>query len=79
MDAGRWLVYRFFALPHQQRVAVVRALGLVDPLDSTVPEIDHFRQCFHRAREKRLLARLWAEVEGLHADGDTANNPFSGV
>ncbi len=79
MEAGRRLVYRFFSLPHQQRMAIVRALGLVDPQDATASDIEKFRRCFRRAREKRALSALWSEVEALHPDGDTANNPFTGV
>lgn len=79
MDAGRWLVYRFFSLPHQQRLGVARALGLVDLADGPAPDLERFRRVFRRAREKRLLARLWSEVEALHPDGDPARNPYAGM
>jgi hypothetical protein len=80
MDAGRWLVYRFFSLPHQQRVEVARALGLLESEDATAgSDTETFHRVFRRAREKRQLARLWTAVETLHPDGDTAANPFAGA
>ncbi|MGH7263434.1 MAG: hypothetical protein ACREMB_01075 [Candidatus Rokuibacteriota bacterium] len=79
MDAARWLVYRYFGLPVQQRLAVARALGLVEPGDGSAPDLERFHRVFRRAREKRLLGRLWSEVEVLHPDGDTAENPFAGT
>jgi hypothetical protein len=76
LSSGHRLVYRFFSLPFSQRVAVVQSLGLVDPEDANEPELERFRRSFGRARERGVLAALWGQVEALHPDGDTSNNPF---
>jgi hypothetical protein len=79
VDPGRRLVYRFFGLPYQQRRAIVHALGLLEPADADAPEIERFRRCFRRARERGMMAALWAEVEALYPDGETDVNPFRTV
>jgi hypothetical protein len=79
MDAARRLVYRYFGLPFQQRLAVARALDLVEPGDQSAPDVERFRRVVLRARDKRLLGRLWSEVAVLHPDGETADNPFAGT
>jgi GTPase-associated adaptor domain len=76
VEPGRRLVYRFFSLPHQQRMAVIDALGLAEPDDGGVSDMERFRRFFRRAREQSLLAGVWREVEALHPDGDTTSNPF---
>jgi hypothetical protein len=76
LSSGHRLVYRFFSLPYSQRVAVVQGLGLLDPEDAGAPELERFRRCFQRARDRGALAALWGQVEALHPDGDTSNNPF---
>ena len=76
MDPGRRLVYRFFSLPHQQRLAVIDALGLAEPDDGGISDAERFRRFFRKAREGNLLAGVWREVESLHPDGDAAANPF---
>jgi GTPase-associated adaptor domain len=76
VDPGRRLVYRFFSLPHQQRLAVIEALGLTEHDDGGVPDMERFRRFFRRAREGNMLAGVWREIEALHPDGETASNPF---
>jgi hypothetical protein len=76
LSAGHRLVYRFFGLPYSQRVAVVQGLGLIDPEDAAAPELERFRRCFQRARDRGALAALWSQVEALHPDGDPSTNPF---
>ena len=76
LSSGHRLVYRFFSLPYSQRVAVVQGLGLVESEDGGVPELERFRRCFRRARDKGMLGALWGQVEALHPDGDTSQNPF---
>jgi len=78
VDPGRRLVYRFFSLPHQQRMVVIEAVGLAEPDDGDVSDMERFRRFFRRAREGNMLAGVWREVEALHPDGDTAANPFGG-
>jgi hypothetical protein len=79
MDAARRLVYRYFGLPFQQRLAVARVLELVEPGDQSAPDVERFRRVLVRARDRQLLRRLWSEVEALHPDGETADNPFAGT
>jgi GTPase-associated adaptor domain len=76
LSSGHRLVYRFFSLPYSQRVAVVQGLGLLEPEDTAAPELERFRRCFQRARDRGALAALWGQVEALHPDGDTSSNPF---
>ena len=76
MDPARRLVYRFFSLPHQQRMAVIDALGLTEPDDAGISDLERCRRFFRRARDEQRLAAVWREVEALHADGDVAHNPF---
>jgi hypothetical protein len=71
-------VYRFFGLSYEQRLAVLRGLGLIEP-GGGVPAPDALLGAFRRARAEGALAALWSAVEACHPDGDHAGNPFAGA
>jgi hypothetical protein len=76
MSPERELATRFLALPFLIRTRIVEELGLVEAGQKPA-DVDYFRRCFARARERRNgLAELWAKV-AAHTPGEMDQNPFS--
>jgi hypothetical protein len=74
-------VYRFFSLSYEQRMVLLRGLGLLEPGDGAADgaaDADVVLRAFRRARAEGGLAALWSAVEARHPDGDAARNPFGG-
>jgi predicted MPP superfamily phosphohydrolase len=78
MNPARRLTYRFLSLPYHIRIGIAYTLELLKDEDKGVSEAELFKRFFHRAKEKKILRRLWDEVERLHGNGRAYENPFSG-
>lgn len=78
MNRVRRIAYRFYTLPYNIRLRVAQDLDLVRDEDRDVPDTKLFDRYFKRAQEKRLLERLWGEVENAHHDNRFTENPFAG-
>ena len=76
MDPARTLAHRFLSLPFVGRMEVAQALKLLQNEDESLPETERSKRIFVRAKENRLLAQLWNEVEKRHGDGMHPTNPF---
>lgn len=72
-DPERRLVYRFFTLPFAEQLAVIVSMRLVVEDDHRLSYGDLGRAIIARAKERKLLARLWDEVERRHPN---PSNPF---
>jgi hypothetical protein len=77
-DAARTLTYRFLDLPHVTRIEIAQELRLYTNEDEGVRDPELLERIFHRAKEGKLLAKLWDLVEQEHGDGLYSTNPFKG-
>lgn len=77
MNPARALTYRFFDLPHIDRIDVARSLGLYRDEDEGLQDFELFGRIFDRAIAANVLAALWDAVERKHADGRYPSNPFA--
>lgn len=71
----RRLTYRFLTLPFRHQIAVANSLNVLTDEDRSLSDEALLRVLFRRASEQRLLGKLWAETEKLHAD-PADFNPF---
>jgi hypothetical protein len=81
LNAGEKLTSRYMSLPHSLQKQIARKLELLDDEDIDVSDTELYRRYFRRAKERKLLERLWNEVESIYAErGEeyTAENPFAG-
>lgn len=77
-DAARTLTYRFLDLPHVTRIEIAQELDLYKDEDEGVRDPELLERIFRRARDGKLLAKLWDRVEAHHADGRYDTNPYAG-
>lgn len=78
MNASRRLTYQFLSLPYQVRVQIAQELGLLEDEDRDASDLELVQRFFQRARQRKLLARLWEEVEGRYGSTEREANPFEG-
>lgn len=57
------LMYRFIALPHHTRIAIMKKFDLTAPDDLKLPDVELFTLCFERARKKGVLDAVWDAIE----------------
>jgi hypothetical protein len=77
VNPARRLTYRFMSLPYQMRLEVAQELKLIENEDSGLQDPQRYEAYFRRARERKLLAKLWEAVERAHGVEPT-ENPFAG-
>ncbi len=70
------LASRFLGLPFHRRMAVAVRLALLEQGEHSLPEDEVFRRVFRRARDQRLLRRLWDAIQNELAVKDDVPNPF---
>jgi GTPase-associated adaptor domain len=76
MNAETSLALHFFGLPCVQRHEAAAATGLTEAADEGATEQQRYSRYFKRVRQRNLLHRLWAEVDG-RTDGTRGHtNPF---
>jgi 3',5'-cyclic AMP phosphodiesterase CpdA len=81
LNAGEKLTSRYMSLPHSLQREIARKLELIEAEDKEASDTELYRRYFRRAKERKMLERLWNEVETVYADrGEeyTAENPFAG-
>ncbi len=66
-DPTRNLVFRFWALPSSQRREIATSLGLIDEVDTLLPEPERYRRALLRAKDRDLLHVVAQEVEKREA------------
>ncbi len=77
VNPARRLTYRFMSLPYQVRIEVAQGLRLIENEDSDLKDPQRYEAYFRRAKERKLLGRLWEEVERAHGV-EPLDNPFAG-
>lgn len=75
-DARRSLAFAFSSLPYQRRLAVARALDLLDPESRDLPDQQLFEVVLSRALRGDRLAELWVRVQ-RERGGEAGPNPFA--
>lgn len=75
-DPNRVLTYRFFSLPFHSKIAIAQELGILQDDDKGVVEAELVKRFLCRARQQKLLGKLWGKVEQSHNDGKHPENPF---
>lgn len=81
LNAGEKLTSRYLSLPHNLQMQIARKLGLSEGGDEALSDTELYRRYFKRAKDKKLLERLWSEVEDIYlrqAEDSTTENPFAG-
>jgi predicted phosphodiesterase len=81
LNAGEKLTSRYMSLPRRLRLAIATNLNLVDEADKEISDTELYRRYFRRAKERKILERLWKEVEAVYvAQGEppSRDNPFAG-
>lgn len=81
VKAGERLTSRYMSLPHSLQTQIARSLELYEEADRGAPDTELYRRYFLRAKERKLLERLWSEVESIYVErGEepATVNPFAG-
>lgn len=81
LNAGERLTSRYMGLPHNLQLQIARNLELLEDEDKGASDTELYRRYFRRAKDRRLLERLWKEVEGIYVgqgEEPAAENPFAG-
>jgi len=78
VNPARRLTYQFMCLPYHVRLEVAQKLSLIQDEDGDIEERQRNEVYFRRAKERRLLERLWEEVERKHGERPSGENPFVG-
>ena len=67
MNELRQQVYRFFDLPYVKKMEIVRKFGLLDDSELDLPEIERWKLCLARAKERGQWPDVYTEIQRLHA------------
>lgn len=77
MTPTKRLAARFLKLPYHKKIEIALALNLIDrEEDKGVNDKELFKRFFQRAKDRKLIPKLWEAVESHFADGEKSN-PFT--
>lgn len=81
LNAAEILTSRYLSLPRTVQRKIARKLDLIEDKDQELSEPELYKRYFHRAKERKLLERLWEEIGIIYVgltDEQTTENPFVG-
>lgn len=70
------LTYRFLDLSHVTRINIAQELGLYDPGDDCLEELEFVVSVFTKAKKYNILKSLWDAVESNHDGIIKYSNPY---
>lgn len=77
MQEIRTLQVRFYGLSFYQQFEILQNLKIAEDSDSELLENKKFGLFFQRAKDKKLLKKMWDLVEAKRPVGEKTSNPFT--
>jgi len=81
VNAAQRLTSRYMNLPHSLQVQLAEELGLLQPTDFSLSELEFHKTVLKRAKEQILLEKFWIAVEEVYSESTDerwVENPFVG-